>query len=139
MTNYLYWLQERLAAFPDRIRAAMVSAIGRFFHARPVLKRALLALMLQQVLLVPLLALPGGGLVPPIAMLMGLMWSAFLLGLFWGMGAERAALDWDAVFNLPPARSFHFWGWHALEKRRFLGVVVALLVGLVLFAQMGGA
>lgn len=139
MTNYFFWLQERLAAFTDRITVAMLSVIGRFFHAHPAVKRALLALLLQQALLIPLLALPDGGLVPPLAMLMGLMWSAFLLGLFWGMGAERAALHWDAVFALPPARSFHFWGWHALEKRRFLGVIVALLAGLVLFARMGGA
>lgn len=122
------------------IRAAMASTIGRFFYARPALKRGALALVLQQLVVLPLVLAASGagiGLVDIFAALLCLNWTVFLMGVFWGMGAERAALDWDDVFALPPLKAFDFWHWHALEKKRFIAVLVALMLGLLLAIVAG--
>lgn len=99
------------------LRAAVAAAIRRFFNSRPTSKRVGLVVMLL---------LPGFGL----AWLIGntalaTLWALMLLSLFWGMGAERAALEWDATFSLPPVGAFVFWRWQPLEKKRFVAVLVA--------------
>lgn len=138
--EYLARWGRQFAGWFKKRTAATASAIGRFFYTRPALKRGALALGLQQLVLVPLGLLANAadpGLMDVWAALIGLQWSVFLIGLFWGMGAERAATDWDSVFALPPLRSFDFWCWHALEKKRFSAVLVALCSGLFLAAFMG--
>lgn len=98
------------------------AAIGRFFYVRPALKRAFLVLAL----FLPFAAVSHLAGVPDIS-----VWAAvFLLALFWGMGAERATIDWDPVFSLPPVKSFAFWRWHPLERKRFNAVLLALASGI---------
>jgi len=109
-----------------KAKAALSASLGRFFYAifnsRPALKRASLVAALY---LVPaLLAAPFSA-----AVLVGGIWALMLLAVFWGMGAERAATDWDRVFSLPPVSSFAFWRWHGLEKKRFLAVIAVLCAG----------
>jgi hypothetical protein len=118
----------------------MVSSIGRFFYTRPALKRGALALVLQQLVVLPLGLIAAGsgvGLVDIWAALVSLQWTIFLVGLFWGMGAERASTEWDGTFALPPLKSFDFWRWHALEKKRFMAVLVSLMGGLLLATFVG--
>ncbi|WP_262689776.1 hypothetical protein [Kordiimonas aestuarii] len=120
--------------------AALKGVAARFFYTRPALKRGALVLALQLVVLLPLsfFALKGGqGIVPLALTLFMFIWCAFLFGLFLGMAAERAATDWDDVFALPPLNAFLFWRWHALERRRFMAVAGALLLGLYITAQFG--
>ena len=116
----------------DAIRVFFVKrlhSVGRFFYARPALKRGLFAFGLFAIIGLPVAAIG----VPALSGI----WGAALFALFLGMGAERASLEWDPVFALPPVRNFAFWQWHGLEKKRFIAVVVALSTGL-LFA-LGGA
>lgn len=94
------------------------AAIGRFFYVRPALKRATLVLSL----FLPFAAASHLVGVPGIS-----AWAAvFLLALFWGMGAERTAIDWDPLFSLPPLKSFAFWRWQPLERKRFSAVLLVL-------------
>jgi len=109
------------------VRAFMTRRLHRFssvFTLRPALRRAGLVFGLYAVLALPMVLL--GFLLPA-----GL-WAVFLTALFLGLGAERASLEWDATFALPPVRSFAFWRWQALERKRFLGALAALGLGLVL-------
>ncbi len=99
-------------------KAAVAAAIGRFFYVRPALKRAILVLML----FLPFAAVSHLVAVPGIAVCA----AVFLLAFFWGMGAERAALDWDPVFSLPPVKSIAFWRWQPLERKRFKAVSLVL-------------
>lgn len=109
------------------LRAAVAGSIRRFFNSRPTSKRVGLLVML---------ILPGFGL----ALLVGntalaTLWALLLLSLFWGMGAERAALEWDATFSLPPISAFAFWRWQPLEKKRFMATLVPCVAsGLGAFA-----
>ncbi len=115
--------------------SALGFTLGRFFYQRPALKRAALALALQQLVLLPLVsvATSAAGVVFAFwVVLLGLAWTFFLFGLFWGMAAERASTEWDSIFSLPTARSFLPWRWHALERKRFLAVSCALAAGLLL-------
>ncbi|MBL4838484.1 MAG: hypothetical protein JKY34_12990 [Kordiimonadaceae bacterium] len=121
------WLRAARSFF-----AARLTSVGRFFvaqfHSRPVLKRGLFALGLFASVGVPA-AVIG---VPVLAV----VWAGAVFTLFLGMGAERASLEWGPVIALPPARSFAFWRWHTLEKKRFFAVLVALAVGLLV--SLGG-
>lgn len=132
----------RIRGLANRTLAAVTSGVGRFFYRRPALKRALLAFILQQVVLVPF-ALLGGhtslGFVHLAASFFCVGWTAFLFGVFWGMGAERASVEWDSVFALPTVASFRVWRWHALERKRFFAVIMALSTGLVIAGVLGGA
>ncbi len=113
---------------------ALGFTLGRFFYPRPALKRAALALALQQIVLLPLSCLTAGGPTIILAfwvLLLGLAWTFFLFGLFWGMAAERASTEWDSIFALPTAQSFMPWRWHAFERKRFLTVTCALSAGLL--------
>lgn len=102
-----------------RAKAALSASLGRFFYTRPALKRAgLVALLYSAPLLTADLFSE--------AAVVGAVWALMLLSLFWGMGAERASVEWDDVFSLPPVGSFAFWRWHGLEKKRFLAVIAAL-------------
>ena len=103
-----------------------MAVTGRFFYRRPALKRGMLALALYGVPVLTAAILPFPGVILTI----GAAWALALFMLFLGMGAERAALDWGPVFALPPLKSFAFWRWHALEKKRFLAVLLALATGL---------
>jgi hypothetical protein len=104
-----------------RFIAALSAGWSRFFYAvfnsRPGLKRGALVLVLYAGFSVPVMFV-FGWLAP--------IWALMLLALFWGMGAERASLEWDPVFALPPLSAFAFWRWHALEKKRFIAVLLAL-------------
>lgn len=102
--------------------------LNALFHTRPALKRGGLVLVLYSVpvCLAALLSAP--------TIVVGVVWALALLMLFLGMGAERAATDWDPVFALPPLKSFAFWRWHALEKKRFLAAVSALGGGIAVSA-----
>ena len=127
----------RLSAF---LLVSLKSGLGRFFYTRPALKRFALVVGLHSVVLVPLVLLEtfgGPGLLALWLVLAFLGWSLFLLGLFWGFGAERAATEWDDVFALPPLSSLAFWRWHALEKKRFCAVLAALGTGLVVAVFLG--
>ncbi|MEX0300285.1 MAG: hypothetical protein AB3N28_14520 [Kordiimonas sp.] len=108
--------------------------MSRFFYVqtqmRPGLRRGLFAFGLYAAIAVPAEVVG----VPVLA----IGWATALFMLFLGMGAERSSLDWDPFFALPPARSFAFWRWHALEKKRFVAVVLALFFGVVL-SLSGGA
>ncbi len=108
-------------------KAVLGKTLGRFFyvlfHTRPALKRGALSLFLYAV---PTAVAAAG---PVSLSTFGTFWAFGLLMLFWGMGAERAATDWDPVFFLPHPRSFAFWHWHALEKKRFLAAIMALVSG----------
>ncbi len=105
-----------------RLISAPYAAMGRFFYARPALKRGLLALCLFGLLALPLQLVFAAGVA---------LWACFLLGLFLGMGAERACTDWGDTFALPRPRDFAFWRWHALERKRFCAVLIALAAGLL--------
>ncbi len=99
-------------------KAAVVAAIGRFFYTRPACKRGVLVagLMGPFVVLAHIVAAP----------LLAVAAAVFLLALFWGMAAERAATDWDPVFSLPPVSAFAFWRWQPLERKRFHVVLLVL-------------
>jgi hypothetical protein len=121
------------AALPFFAKLAFLPA--RFLYRRPALKRALLALLLQQAMLLPFtLSLPlhGNVLATFWALLFGGFWTAFLAGLFWGMAAERASTQWDSIFALPGPASFLPWRWHALERKCFIAVLATLAAGLLL-------
>ncbi len=104
-------------------KAALSVSLGRFFYAifntRPALKRACLVAVLYSVPTVL------AALFSVAALVVG-VWALMLLAVFWGMGAERAAIEWDKTFSLPPLSAFAFWRWHGLEKKRFIAVIVAL-------------
>lgn len=123
-----------------RSSSLLKAAVGRFFYVHPVLKRAGLVFALLLLVLVPLgtFAVVGGDTLFALMLTcLMIMWCAFLFGLFLGLGAERASVDWDNVFALPPLRAFAFWRWHAIERKRFLGVLGALFFGLLCAAQFG--
>lgn len=125
MKNMLMrWLSAIRTFFLKRLHS-----VGRFFYTRPALKRGAFAFGLFAVIGLPVAAVG-------VPMLSGL-WAVALLALFLGLGAERASLEWDPVFALPPVRNFAFWRWHGLEKKRFTAVIVALGIGLLL--SLGGA
>lgn len=105
------------------VKAALSASLGRFFYTRPALKRGGLVLA---ILVVPTLA---GYLVDISILSVAAIWAPIVAALFLGMGAERAAIDWDPVFSLPPVSAFAFWRWHALEKKRFLAALSAVVVG----------
>ncbi len=105
-----------------RVKAALSVCLGRFFYTRPSLKRAALIAALYAA---PTLA----GVLAVSAVLVGAVWALILLALFWGMGAERAATEWDSMFSLPPLSAFAFWRWHGLEKKRFIAVFATLATG----------
>ena len=120
--------------------AALKAAVSRFFYSHPAMKRGALVLVLQLVVLLPLSFITlsaGAGLLALSLTLFMFVWCAFLLGVFLGMAAERAATDWDAIFALPPLRAFLFWRWHTLERKRFMAVVGALCLGLYLAVRFG--
>ena len=102
-------------------KAALGAALGRFFYTRPAFKRALLAVALWAPSILVQLMVGSNEI--------GLAWALLLAAFFWGMGAERAALDWDPVFSLPLLRSFAFWRWQPLERKRFLALAATLLTG----------
>ena len=108
-----------------KAKAALSASLGRFFYTRPALKRAGLLAALYTV--PTLVAAPMFS-----AVLIGSIWALVLLALFWGMGAERASTEWDAVFSLPRLSAFAFWRWHELEKKRFFAVFAALSVAWLL-------
>lgn len=141
--TFLSTARKRAAALWRAITSpftALGFTLGRFFYPRPALKRAALALALQQLVLLPLGCLTAGGPTIILAfwvLLIGLAWTFFLFGLFWGMAAERASTEWDSIFALPTAQSFMPWRWHALERKRFLAVTFALAAGLL--ASLAGA
>lgn len=116
-----------------RAKAALSASLGRFFYTffntRPALKRAALITGLYAV---PTLA---AALVSS-AVLVGGIWALMLLALFWGMGAERAATEWDSIFSLPPLSAFAFWRWHGLEKKRFTAVLATLATGWLITASL---
>lgn len=117
-----------------RVKAALGMRGSRFFHAlfltRPGLRRAALVLALYAAgAALAALMLASAGL--------ALIWALVLLALFWGMGAERAALEWDPVFSLPPVSAFAFWRWHALEKKRFVATLLALGGGVLTSGLIG--
>ncbi len=124
----LGWLRAIRDFFLKRLHC-----VGRIFYAqtqmRPGFRRGLFALGLYAAIAVPA-AIVG-------AQVLACVWAAGLFMLFLGMGAERASLDWDPVLALPPVRSFAFWRWHALERKRFLAVLVALSFGLILSLAEG--
>jgi len=126
----LRWLNAMCTFFMKRLRI-----VGRFFyaqtHRRSALKRGLFSFGLYGAI-----ALPAAIIGMPV---LAAFWALALLTLFLGMGAERASLEWDPVFALPPARNFAFWRWHALEKKRFLAVLFALASGLLLSLTSRGA
>lgn len=130
-------MKQKILGWLRAIRTFVVKRlliVGRFFYVRlnmrPGLKRGLFAFALYGALALPA-AVAG---VPLLAML----WAPALVMLFLGMGAERASLEWDPVFALPRARDFAFWRWHALEKKRFSAVLIALGFGLLLSLSGGG-
>ncbi len=120
--------------------SSLKAALGRFFYSHPTLKRAGLVFALQLVVLIPLgifAAVGSDALFALMLTCLMIMWCAFLIGLFLGLGAERASMDWDSIFALPPVRAFAFWRWHAIERKRFLGVLGAIFLGLLCAAQFG--
>jgi len=120
-------MKSLLVAWPRAVRAFFARSfrtLSSFFAGRPALTRAWLVFALYGLLALPAVLL--GTLLPAVA------WALFLAALFWGMGAERASLEWDAVFTLPSPGSFAFWRWHALERKRFLSALAALVTGLFL-------
>lgn len=112
-----------------RAKAVLSASLGRFFYTRPALKRAGLAIVLYS--LPPLIAAAFSA-----QTVVGGVWALMLLYLFWGMGAERASVEWDDVFSLPPASAFAFWRWHGLEKKRFFAAAIALGAGWLLTAAL---
>ncbi|WP_417459222.1 hypothetical protein [Kordiimonas sp.] len=127
----------RAAAMPF---SSLKAAVGRFFYAHPTFKRAGLVFALQLVVLVPLgiFATVGGDALFALMLTCFMaMWCAFLTGLFLGLGAERASSDWDSIFALPPLQAFVFWRWHAIERKRFYGVLGAIFMGLLCAARFG--
>lgn len=113
---------EGMKIYIANAKAALSASLGRFFYTRPALKRAGLVLLLYCG--PPLVAAIFSAAIP-----IGGIWALMLTSLFWGMGAERAAVEWDDVFSLPPLSAFAFWRWHGLEKKRFLAALAALLAG----------
>jgi len=100
-----------------RAKAKLATMLDR----RPALKRGLLVLLLFAILAVPLTALGSGWA--------AFVWAVMLAAVFIGLGAERDSTDWDAIFALPALRHFKFWRWQALERKRYVAVLVALVFG----------
>lgn len=111
-------MKKRLLAAKAAFTAALKGFLGRFFYTRPALKRGVLVVGLMG----PFVVL-GHAVAAP---LLSVCVAVVLLALFWGMGAERAATDWDPVFSLPPVSAFAFWHWQPLERKRFYAVLFAL-------------
>lgn len=112
----------------ENAKAALSASLGRFFYmlfyTRPAMKRASLVLILYSV--PPLVSALFSAAVE-----VGSVWALMVVSLFWGMGAERASIEWDDIFSLPPISAFAFWRWHGLEKKRFLSALAALAAGWV--------
>jgi len=106
---------------------------GRFFyglfHIRPSLKRGVLAFCLCVAVAAPFAIVDLPAVAPA--------WAAMLATLFLGMGAERAALEWDDMFALPPIHTFAFWRWHALERKRFLAAIIGITLGVITASVIG--
>ena len=115
-----------LSTFSAKISGVLSGAL----YSRPALKRGLLVLLLFGVPALPLTVL-FGAFAPA-------TWGLVLGAVFLGLGAERASTDWDDMFALPAPRNFKFWHWHALERKRYLAVLAALITGqiLVLISSM---
>lgn len=113
----------------QRIKAA----IGRFFFAQPVLKRGLLAGALYSPVFGIQFIAPGA----PVCL--GVVVGVGLVAVFLGIGAERAATEWDKTFSLPPIGAFAFWRWQPAERRRFIVTGGVLLLAVVVtFLTRGG-
>ena len=130
ITSACRWVR---GAFVRAFHAAWVPikrAVNRtftiIFNTRPGLKRGALVLTLFA-----LVAVPACVVVPHAALSVSVVWALVLFALFLGMGAERAAVEWSPTFALPPLGAFAFWRWHTLEKKRFIAVIAALVLGLV--------
>ena len=105
------------------VKAAVGGAFSRFFYSRPAAKRVLLVTLLWLPSMLVDLVL-GQAFAAP-------LWALMLVTLLLGMGAERAALEWDPFFSLPPLKSFAFWRWQPLERKRFIAAVASLATGSV--------
>lgn len=112
-----------------QISTQFSTSVSGIFTAKPALTRGWLVFGLYCVPAVPLALF---GLHAATTVL-----AAVLLGLFLGMGAERASLEWSSSFSLPRLRSFCFWRWEVTERNRFYAVLIALAAG-QLFTQVGG-
>jgi hypothetical protein len=129
MKSLLLAVRRHVRSFLRSLQGKVTAKITKLLDRRPAVKRGLLVLVLYGLIGLPLTAAFGG--------VFAAIWALMLGCLFLGMGAERAAISWDSMFALPPLRSFQFWRWQALERKRFMAVLSALTGGVLLTSIWG--